>query len=171
MLWPSVALFVGLLLASGIWEWNSTTWMRGFGAALILLALLALTTLAMQLKQPRLAFAQQALRFYLRPQGPICVPIEFVEGFLLGRAPSGLPNKAASLDETTTIVVRLAERATEWERIEVDRSLGTWCGHYVTIRGTWCEPLSVDLVNRLNARLHEVKQEATTQQADAPVAL
>jgi hypothetical protein len=31
----------------------------------------------------------------------------------------------------------------------------------VTIRGTWCEPLSVGLVNRLNQRLAEVSRAAS----------
>jgi hypothetical protein len=39
----------------------------------------------------------------------------------------------------------------------VKPSLGTWCGGYVTIRGTWCEPLQPDLIRRLNRRLKEVK--------------
>ncbi|HEX4131608.1 MAG TPA: hypothetical protein VHZ24_16335 [Pirellulales bacterium] len=88
------------------------------------------------------------------------VPIEVVEGFLLGQGPSYLPGKEASRSETRTLVVRLAERATEWEHVAMPPRLGSWCGHYITIRGTWCEPLSVDLVNRLNMKLHEAKQQA-----------
>jgi hypothetical protein len=34
--------------------------------------------------------------------------------------------------------------------------LGKWCGSYITIRGTWCERLSVELVQRLNVRLAEM---------------
>jgi hypothetical protein len=37
--------------------------------------------------------------------------------------------------------------------------MGSWCNHYVTIRGTWCEPLSVELAARLNARLASVQQQ------------
>ena len=49
-----------------------------------------------------------------------------------------------------------SDRAEAWHRQEVKPGLGKWCEGYITIRGTWCEPLSVGLVNRLNQRLAEV---------------
>jgi hypothetical protein len=99
------------------------------------------------------------LLVFLRSGGPIRVPLEIVEGFLLGQAPGLLPGKRHLDAPTSSVVIRLAERAEEWAMIEVKPALGSWCGHYVTLRGTWCEPLSVDLVNRLNARLDEVKRQ------------
>jgi hypothetical protein len=91
-------------------------------------------------------------------KGVVSVPIEFVEGFLLGQGPSYLPGKRASRLDTSTLVVRLAERATQWEFVPMHSMLGSWCHHYITFRGTYCERLSVDLVNRLNARLYEAQQ-------------
>jgi hypothetical protein len=84
------------------------------------------------------------------------VPIELVEGFLLGQGPSFLPGKRHARTETTTFIVRLAESAEDWSQRDMPPALGKWCGSYITIRGTWCERLSVDLVQRLNVRLAEM---------------
>jgi hypothetical protein len=86
------------------------------------------------------------------------IPIELVEGFLLGQGPSYLPGKWAAKFEVATLVIRLAERAKEWEYMPMTPRYGSWCHHYITFRGTYCERLSVDLVNRLNARLYEAQQ-------------
>jgi hypothetical protein len=56
------------------------------------------------------------------------------------------------------LAVRLAERATEWSQIDVKPALGKWCGGYITIYGAWCEPLRIELVNRLNAQLAAAHQ-------------
>jgi hypothetical protein len=88
----------------------------------------------------------------LRIGRPVRVPVDVVECFLLGQGPSLLPgaNPAA---ETANVIARLSEKSPEWSHVEVNRLLGSWCGGYVTIRGTFCEPLNVDVVNRLNAAL------------------
>jgi hypothetical protein len=133
-----------------------------------LLAVLSITALAVvtwQLRRPRLAFGGGKLWIYLRWTGPIGVPIEYVEGFLLGQGESFLPGKHAARMETRNLVIRLAERAEAWARVDVDRSLGSWCNHYVTIRGAWCEPLGVDVATRLNARLAEVLPRRRYEQA------
>jgi hypothetical protein len=96
------------------------------------------------------------------------VPIELVECFLLGQGPTWLPGKKYAKTETVTLVVRLAERAVEWSHRSTHPMLGTWCDGYITIRGTWCEPLSLDLVNRLNQRLAEVQQEIAPAEKVAP---
>jgi hypothetical protein len=41
----------------------------------------------------------------------------------------------------------------------VKPALGAWCDSYVTIRGTWCEPLNGELIRRLNRRLREVTEQ------------
>ena len=71
----------------------------------------------------------------------------------MGQGPTYLPGERASRWETTTVVVKLADRYPEWSRVTVSSLLAHWCNHYVTIHGTWTEPLSVEVVNRLNARL------------------
>lgn len=133
-------------------------WLRACGGVLATLAVLLSLSAVWQARRPRLAYEGGFLLVYLRPQEPWRVPIGDVEGFLLGQGPSFLPGKRYEKAEVATLVVRLADRAEEWAKIEIDPRLGTWCGHYITIRGTWCEPLSVELANRLNARLAELKQ-------------
>lgn len=117
-------------------------------------------------RRPRLAYRDGHLLVYLRLGAPLRVPIAAVEGFLLGHGPAHLPGKAARLD-ASQLVIRLSERSPEWERVDVFRPLGSWCNHYVTIRGTWCEPLSVERVNRLNARLDEVSRAARAEKQPA----
>ncbi|HEY5311249.1 MAG TPA: hypothetical protein VIK18_01975 [Pirellulales bacterium] len=153
MILPSLAGLVGLTLAGGA-AGPSAGW-RIVGGVVVGLAAICLLALAWQLLRPRVARRDGHLLVYLRWSGPVRVPLELVEGFLLGQGPSRLAAKNRRELETTTVVIRLAERAPEWARVDVDPLLGNWCGHYITIRGTFCEPINLDLVNRLNARLHE----------------
>jgi hypothetical protein len=62
----------------------------------------------------------------------------------------------------------LAESADQWKQVPVQSSLGQWCDGYIIIRGTWCEPLSGELVNQLNERLVRVQRETRqrTEQDD-----
>jgi hypothetical protein len=99
---------------------------------------------------------------WLRSGPPIRVPVGAVECFWLGHAASLLPGKRNQRTETQTIVIRIADKAVEWRQQDVKRQLGSWCDGYVTIRGTWCEPLNIEVVNRLNRRLAEVAAAAHT---------
>jgi hypothetical protein len=127
---------VGLVLLAG-------------GGSLVLL-------LAAQLRRPRLAYCDGELWVWINPGAPTRVPIAVVECFLLGQAPSMLPGKKHRNTDTASLVIRVAESATDWHHQQAKAALGNWCSGYITIRGTWCEPLSVALVNRLNQRLAEV---------------
>jgi hypothetical protein len=51
--------------------------------------------------------------------------------------------------------VRVAEKATDYHHREVKPALARWDEGYVTIHGAWCEPLTLQVVQRLNARLAE----------------
>lgn len=153
---PAVVLaLVGVSLAVP-WTSESPAWLRLLGGVLIALALAILALLAARMRQPRLAYRDRRLLFWLRPGEPIEVPLEFVECFWLGQAPSFLPGKVHEHTETAAIVARIADRAEDFRRQDVHPSLGKWCEGYVTIRGTWCEPLNLDVVNRLNHRLAEL---------------
>lgn len=155
---PAFAAVVGSLLLAGLIEPLFGIWLRIIGGVLACLSLIFLGLILWQAQQPRLAVEKDHLLVYLRSGQPIRVPLDVVEGFLLGQGPSFLPGKRFANTEAATLIVRLAERAPEWAMIETDRRLGSWCGHYITIHGAWCETLSVDLVNRLNARLADAKQ-------------
>ncbi len=162
---PSVPALLGVLLAAGA----TTRATQITGLVLIALGMAGWTVVFWQLCRPRIAYrlhqGQGQLWFYLRWIGVIRVPIQFVEGFLLGQGPTLLPVRATENIETSTLVVKLADSAEAYARVEVDRALASWCNHYVTVRGMWCEPLSLSLVNRLNARLAEVSPQMSNSQA------
>jgi hypothetical protein len=112
--------------------------------------------LASQLRRPRVAFEDGAVLFYLRSGPPFAVPVEVVEAFFLGQGPAHLP-AVTKQPQTVNLVARLSQRRTEWARQDVKPALGNWCDGYVTIRGSWCEPLNGELIRKLNRRLKEVK--------------
>ncbi|HQU41201.1 MAG: hypothetical protein B7Z73_06175 [Planctomycetia bacterium 21-64-5] len=155
---PAAALVTGIALVAASRSGPGRGWLLVPGAIVSGVSLVGLLFLFWQSRQARLACDGRRLLVQLGTLRPVAVPLEVVEGFLLGQGPSFLPGKRYEAAQVANFVVRLAERASEWERVEVNRQLGTWCGHYITICGTWCQPLSVALVNRLNARLTEVKQ-------------
>jgi hypothetical protein len=71
-----------------------------------------------------------------------------------------LPGEHNAKTETSTVVVRLAERATDWSHGDAHPLLAAWCDGYITLRGTWCEPLDLKVVDRLNRLLYEASQAA-----------
>lgn len=127
-------------------------------------AALAAVCLWLASRRPRIAFDGRRLLLRVRSGAPVAVPIELVEGFLLGKGPTFLSGQDDHRTETSTLVVRIAERAEEFRKVETSVRIAAWCGHYCTLRGTWTEPLSVDLVNRLNQRLHDVQQAAKSRE-------
>jgi hypothetical protein len=136
-------------------------------ASIIAAVLLGFTLLIMLylIRQPRLAFDNGQLVVNLKPVDSIRVPVEFVECFFLGQGPSMLKQSSVNKGsaETSTIVVRLAEAAKEWHEREVAPQLGQWCDGYIVIRGTWSEPITPELMARLNSRLVEVHRERKHQ--------
>lgn len=158
MILPAAVGAVGLAL----WIGPSVVphWLRIVGATLLALGTLTFAALCWQLRRARLAYAAGKLLVWLRPGPPIRVPIEVVECFWLGQAPSLLPGKKHERTETAALVIRIAESASDWQRQDVKPQLGKWCEGYITIRGTWCDRLNVELVNRLNERLAEVTRAA-----------
>lgn len=155
---PGAALAVGIVLIVVSQSGQHGRWLLALGVVVTGIAFIGLAFLFWQAAQPRLACDGRHLLVNLGTARSIAVPLELVEGFLLGHGPSFLPSKRYESAQVANFVVRLAERAPEWERVQVNRQLGSWCGHYITIRGTWCQPLNVALVNRLNARLAELKK-------------
>ena len=127
--------------------------------------LVMIVLLWMSLRTPRLAYESAHLLVYLRAGRPIRVPIELVEVFFMGQGPAQPSGGPA---ESSNVVVRLAERAEEWKRMDVKPALGQWCDGYITIRGTWCEPLLPEVVERLNRRLvaaHRAERNAANESA------
>lgn len=151
---PSVAATaVGcvLLLAA------ARPWVAVFGWLLAIAGALLSVAVVLSLRQPRLAYRDGSMMVHLGPWSPIAVPIDLVECFFLGQAPSMLSfssGRGGSSDgPTASVVIRLAESAVDWKQRNVSERLGRWHDGYITIRGTWCEPISTDLMRDLNAKL------------------
>ena len=155
-----VCLFLGMGAAGGSsaagW-WGSAARLPGY--VVLVLAMMGAVVCLAGYAQPRLAVDGKHLLVYARLGSPIRVPLELVEGFLLEKSGSGLPGSLGR-QQAWALVIRIAERAQEWERVSVHPALAAWCRHYITLRGTWCEPLSVALVRNLNERLAAARREA-----------
>jgi hypothetical protein len=149
-----------VLAALGAWMavalGSSGGWWRWLGMAVVVLGAAMIAVVLGQLRRPRVAYDDGRVLFYLRSGPPLAVPVQVVEAFFLGQGPSYLPGQAAGKDNTINLVARLSQRARQWAHQEVKPALGHWCDGYVTIRGTWCEPLNEQVIRRLNRRLKEV---------------
>jgi hypothetical protein len=151
-----VVLSPALAVAVGVMATSANEWLRWPAAAAALLLAYAIGLCVYLMWQPRLSYANEQLHVHLRPGAPIRVPIDIVECFFLGQGPALLPRLFGSrkkAEETSTIVVRLAESAEQWKHVDVKPALGQWCEGYITIRGTWCEPITNELLKRLNGNL------------------
>jgi hypothetical protein len=153
---PFVIALIGLwiMLQANHEGWS---WMRWLGLGLCIVGVFVIAILVHELRRPRIAYQDGSVLFYLQSSQPIAVPVMIVEAFFLGQGPTKLPAGIDDQQRTRNLVARLAQRETGWARREVKPALGQWCDGYVTIRGTWCEPLNNDLVRRLNRRLKEVQ--------------
>jgi len=161
MLLPCLLLVIGgvLLTAFRLEQLPSPfAWWCGVilvtGGGLLQLALLRTICL------PRLAYDEPNLLVYLKSTAPVRLPIDVVECFFEGQAPSMVGELDATADtRAKAIVIRLAEAAQEWRKVDVNPVLGRWCDGYITIHGTWCEPLDRDLIVELNNQLVQSKRQ------------
>lgn len=130
-------------------------WVRFLAAVVFLLAILLLLGLIHQLNRPRVAYRNGQVLFYLKAGGPIEVPVEVVEAFFFGQGLANLPPWLTTFEETETVnlVARLSKRSPQWHRMRIKPALGRWEDGYVVIHGTWCEPLTDNIIRQLNRRL------------------
>ncbi len=154
---PLVLAAAGACLAVALADSASGTW-RWLAYLLIVSGLSMFGLVLSQLRHPRIAFRDGAVLFYVRIGQPIAVPVGIVESFFFGQGPAHLP-AVTKQPNTVNLIARLSQRHTEWASQKVRPALGSWCDGYVTIRGTWCEPLNSELIRRINRRLKEVKDE------------
>jgi hypothetical protein len=155
---PLILALVGVWLVIRAMD-RSLTWLGWLGAVLGAVGMCIIIMLLRQLRRPRIAYRDAKVLFYLQSGPPIAVPVDVVEAFFLGQGPAIFTGGAPSKHETINLVARLSQRETEWARREVKPALGNWCDGYVTVRGTWCEPLVPELIRQLNRRLKEVKSQ------------
>ncbi len=140
--------------------------LRAIAWGILAISTCLLVGLVQQFSRPRIGYRNGQVLFYLKAGAPIGVPTEVVEAFFLGQGPAFLPGQKNQKTETVNLVARISQRAPEWAKQNVKPALGRWCDGYVTIRGTWCEPLTGQVIRRLNKLLGEVTR---SQQSDESV--
>ncbi len=141
-----------------------TNWFYwGLAWTLMLVGVTMAAMLLYFMSMPRLAYDRGKVLAFLGSSQPAKIPAEIVECFFLGQSATKV-GAGQQESETATIVVRLAEAAKDWHHRDVKPALGRWCEGYITIHGTWCEPITAELLQRMNRRLAEVHREQRTEQ-------
>lgn len=163
------ALLLGLVVPSALlvfagagFVWSlgiGNGWWAGVFLAAGTMPLWMVGELIYAINHPRLAYDRGELLVYLEPAKATRVPIEIVECFFLGQGPSELPKLHGREPQIQNVVVRLAEAATDWKQRAVKPTFGQWSDGYITIRGSWCEPIAPAVLKSLNERLVEAKRE------------
>ena len=153
MVAPGILLLVSVLAA----VFATSSVVRWGWVAVALLSVMMIAGLA-TLLAPRVARKGSWLLVRLRFGSPLQVPLEHVEVFFFGQGPTkagprGELEDEDQQDQTSNVVVRIAEAATDYHHRNVEDRLGKWFEGYIVIRGTHCEPLSKEVLTRLNQRL------------------
>ncbi len=154
---PLLLAAIGAWLTFALSESPGNFW-RWLGIIFLVASVVMIGIMLSQLRHPRIAFHEGKVLFFLRVGQPIAVPVGIVESFFFGQGPAHLP-AVSKQPQSVNLIARLSQRHTEWASQKVRPALGSWCDGYVTIRGTWCEPLNSELIRRINRRLKEVKDE------------
>lgn len=131
-------------------------WVVGVIAAVTIVSLAAAAGTAWVAARPRLSRRGGLLEIRLSPLRVERVPLEVVECVFPGSHP--LENTAAAPERRVeTLVLRLAERATEW-RSRPAAPWGSWRDGSVVCDGRWCEPLSQALARDISGKLLEARR-------------
>jgi hypothetical protein len=162
MILPVTLIVVGVILGMNALA-DLGTWGRCCGWITVGVGLILLLLIGVQLTQPRLAYAKGQLQVYLRGGGPIAVPVQLVQCFFLASGAGQMAGPTGRETPLRNLTLRLDEKATEFHHRDVKPALGRWDDGYIVVHGAWCEPLRLDLVQRLNARLAEVQQAANSR--------
>ncbi len=133
----------------------AATWI---GGGCLAIAGIVLVGLVRQFFQPRIAYQDGHLLFHLQAGEPIRVPLPVVEAFFQGESLAHLPGESRHRAKSVNLIARLSQRETDWHQRDVKPALGRWEEGYVTVRGTWCEPITGEVIRRLNRRLGEVRR-------------
>jgi len=125
----------------------------------------AAALLAWSAARPRLVRIGSDVVVRLSPLADYRVPLDIVECVFPGSqslaSDSSPPADAAAVADrrVNTLVLRLAERATDWRAKPVAAAWGAWSDGTIVFDGRWCEPLSPEVVRGISARLIEAKRE------------
>ncbi len=154
----AVAMGFTLLLLARPWSRpvGVVTWLGGAGVLVAGAGGVRLTS------RPRLVLERESVLVHLAPGRFDSVPLESVECFFLGSRLEPPPpgDDSTGGARVRTLVMRIAERAVDHAARPTLPLWGAWSEGSVTFDGRWCEPLSVDLVRRLNRDLATAKRAA-----------
>ena len=154
------------ILGIALYWWGSPNGtVVGFSIILAIVGVILCLRQIAWLCVPRISCTSDELLVYLKGLAPFRIPLDVVECFFLGEGPSMLPSMGRQEVPSVTVVVRLAERATEWHRRDTYKSLGHWCDGYIIVRGTWTEPLNKDVIGGMNSQLAAIKRARKTTSA------
>lgn len=151
----AVPVVIGAIGAGLSWSYDGAA--RLAGGAIVAVGIILGGALAVQIARPRLAVRDGELLVYLRLTAPLVVPLAIVECVFLGRPETQLALGQRN-SRMVSLVIRLAESATQFKERAVKPALGRWADGYITIHGAWCEPLSLELAQRINAQLREAQR-------------
>ncbi len=140
-------------------------WLAWILAALAALCLGVIGSVAWLASRPRVVRRGGHLEVRTGPFAVERVPLGLVECVFPGSQPLGHDEAAGdATHRVTTLIVRLAERATAWRR-RPGAAWVTWDDGAIVVDGRWCEPLSPAFVRGFAARLIEIKREAGETEA------
>jgi hypothetical protein len=129
-------------------------WPYGWAGSVLGFLAVALTGMFLwRAQSPVLVRDQSNLLLHFGAAPPVAIPIEVVECFFVGHGDTLMKDRLGKEVETSTIILRIAESAKEWHHREVAPAFAHWCEGYITLKGTWCEPIGPDLLRALNQRL------------------
>ena len=163
-----VGLIAGLMLAglAVLLCWSVDPIYFWIGFCLLPVALIFSLIIFSRMQRSRLGYRNGMLWVDLGPGKPVSVPIDAVECFFLGSRETPNSGRWGMQSRAISIVVRLAEKAVRYHDRSVTAALGTWQEGYITILGSWCEPVSPALIARLNQRLIEAQRASGEAEKD-----
>lgn len=163
------SIILGLLSLACLAAMAQTYWVSGPVIILVIMGVVFLVTVNAMIgllawgALPRIAVTPDHLLVYLQGNEPYRVPLDAVECFFQGQ---GSPQiRSAKNAKSTNVVVRLAERASNWHQRPTKSSLGEWQDGYIIVCGTWCEPITETKLRLLNSQLADVKRQRKAQTA------
>ena len=82
--------------------------------------------------------------------------------------PVGAHESAPWMVKSVPLVMRVAERAADWQARPTFVPWGTWSDGAIVFDGRWCAPLSVELARQLSGKLVAAKRAAAARAAGSP---
>jgi hypothetical protein len=149
------AIGMGLLVSAPS---DSVAWTRWIGGFMVLASAGIVVLLIWQMRIPRIAYRDGEVLFAMQSGPPLALPVDLLEAFFIGQQPVELLGQPQGSHAAVNLVGRLSQRAPEWHHREVKAAFGRWADGYVVINGTWCEPITNEVIRRLNHRLREIHE-------------